>query len=54
MKITTQLKLTVAGLACLAVGATAVANSNTQKGALDGSVVNKSGSVRGATQRLIK
>lgn len=54
MKITTQLKLTVAGLACLAVGATAVANSNTQKGALDGSVVNKSGIVRGATQRLIK
>ena len=54
MKITTQLKLTVAGLACFAAGATALASYNTQQGALDGSVVNKSGIVRGATQRLVK
>ncbi|MEO1400453.1 MAG: methyl-accepting chemotaxis protein [Cyanobacteria bacterium J06635_1] len=54
MKITTQLKLTIAGLACFAVGTTALASFNAQKGALDGSVVNKSGIVRGATQRLVK
>ncbi|MDJ0707148.1 MAG: methyl-accepting chemotaxis protein [Leptolyngbyaceae cyanobacterium MO_188.B28] len=54
MKITTQLKLTIAGLTCLAVGATALASTSTQRGALDGSVVNKSGIVRGATQRLVK
>ncbi|MEO0455379.1 MAG: methyl-accepting chemotaxis protein [Cyanobacteria bacterium P01_A01_bin.114] len=54
MKITKQLKLTVAGLACFAIGSAALANFNTQKGALDGSIVNKSGIVRGATQRLIK
>lgn len=54
MKITTQLRLTVAGLACFAAGTTALANFNTQQSALDGSVVNKSGIVRGATQRLVK
>ncbi|MEM9265460.1 MAG: methyl-accepting chemotaxis protein [Cyanobacteria bacterium P01_F01_bin.13] len=54
MKITTQLKLTIAGLACFAAGTTALASFNTQQGALDGSVVNKSGIVRGATQRLVK
>ncbi|MBT9313605.1 methyl-accepting chemotaxis protein [Leptothoe kymatousa] len=54
MKITTRLKLLIAGLACFAVGTTALATINSQKGKLDGSVVNKSGIVRGATQRLIK
>ena len=54
MKITTQLRLTIAGLACFAAGTTVLASFNTQRGALDGSVVNKSGIVRGATQRLVK
>lgn len=54
MKITSQLKYTIAGLACLSIGVTAFENLRTQQGALDGSVVNKSGIVRGATQRLVK
>ncbi|MBX2865949.1 MAG: type IV pili methyl-accepting chemotaxis transducer N-terminal domain-containing protein [Leptolyngbyaceae cyanobacterium MAG.088] len=54
MKITTQLKLTIAGLACFAIGANVLANFNARQGSLDGSVVNKSGIVRGATQRLVK
>ena len=54
MKITTQLKLTLAGLACLTLGVTVFENLRTQQSALDGSVVNKSGIVRGATQRLVK
>lgn len=54
MKITTQLKLTVAGLACFAIGTAIWAHFSAQKAALDGSVVNKSGIVRGAGQRLVK
>ena len=54
MKITDQLKFTIAGLVCLSIGITAFENLRTQQGASDGSVVNKSGIVRGATQRLIK
>lgn len=54
MKITTQLRLTIAGLACFAVGTAALEGFNIRKGALDGSVVNQSGIVRGATQRLVK
>ena len=54
MKITTQLKLTVAGLASFAVGTTIWASQNTQKAALDASSLDWSGLVRGATQRLIK
>ncbi|ESA35670.1 methyl-accepting chemotaxis protein [Leptolyngbya sp. Heron Island J] len=54
MKITDQLKITIVGLACLTIGVTVFENVRTQEGALDGSVVNKSGIVRGATQRLVK
>ncbi|NEQ55578.1 MAG: chemotaxis protein, partial [Leptolyngbya sp. SIO3F4] len=54
MKLTTQLKLTIAGLAAFGVATTALAIYNTEQGVLDGSVVNKSGIVRGATQRLVK
>lgn len=54
MKITTQLRLTIAGLACFAIGTAALEGFNIRKGALDGSVVNQSGIVRGATQRLVK
>ncbi|MEM9803938.1 MAG: methyl-accepting chemotaxis protein [Cyanobacteria bacterium P01_D01_bin.56] len=54
MKITTRLKVLIAGLACFAAGTTVFANINIQRSRLDGSVVNKSGIVRGATQRLVK
>ena len=54
MKITNQLKLTIAGVAIFTVGLTAFENFRTREGIFDASVVNKSGIVRGATQRLIK
>ncbi|MGD1855167.1 MAG: methyl-accepting chemotaxis protein [Leptolyngbyaceae cyanobacterium] len=54
MKITTQLKLTIAGLAVFGAATTGLAIYNAQKGLLDGSIVNKSGIVRGASQRLVK
>ena len=54
MKITDQLKLTIAGLACLSLGITFFENLRTKEGAFDGSTVNKSGIVRGSAQRLVK
>lgn len=54
MKLTTQLKFAIIGLATFTIGATTWAYFNTRKGELDSSVVNKSGIVRGATQRLVK
>ncbi|MEM1251105.1 MAG: methyl-accepting chemotaxis protein [Cyanobacteria bacterium P01_H01_bin.21] len=54
MKITKQLKLTIAGLACLTFGTTIFENFRAREGIFDGSAVNKSGIVRGATQRLVK
>ena len=54
MKITKQLKLTIAGLAFLTLGTTIFENFLAQAGVFDGSAVNKSGLVRGASQRLIK
>lgn len=54
MKITNQLRWTVAGLTVFALGTTAYADFNISGNTLDGSVVNKSGIVRGATQRLVK
>ncbi|MEO0434994.1 MAG: methyl-accepting chemotaxis protein [Cyanobacteria bacterium J06656_5] len=54
MKITTQLKLTVAGLAIFTIGTASWAYLGTRQGELDASVVNKSGIVRGASQRLVK
>lgn len=54
MKITNQLKYTIAALAAVTVGITAFENFRTQEGRFDGSTVNKAGIVRGATQRLIK
>ncbi|KAI9132764.1 methyl-accepting chemotaxis protein [Acaryochloris sp. CCMEE 5410] len=54
MKITNQLRWTVAGLTAFAVGTTVYTVSNISRNTLDGSVVNKAGIVRGATQRLVK
>ena len=52
MKITKKLKVTIAGLACFGVVTTILATINTQKSALDGSVVNKSGIVRGGDPEI--
>lgn len=54
MKITNQLRWTVAGLAAFAVGTTAYLAAQVEGSVQDGSVVNKSGIVRGGTQRLVK
>lgn len=54
MKITNQLRLTVAGLTVLALGTTAYAYLNTDRTSQNATVVNQSGIVRGATQRLVK
>ncbi len=54
MKITNQLKYTIVGLAALTIGVTVFENTRTSEGEFDGSAVNKSGLVRGATQRLVK
>ena len=54
MRISNQLKFTIAGLALFTVGITLFENFRTHQGALDGIVVNQSGIVRGATQRLVK
>ncbi|MGD1950894.1 MAG: methyl-accepting chemotaxis protein [Leptolyngbyaceae cyanobacterium] len=54
MKITKQLKFTIAGLAFLVFGTTIFENLRAQEGIFDGSAVNKSGIVRGASQRLVK
>ncbi|PZD70535.1 Frizzy aggregation protein FrzCD [Acaryochloris thomasi RCC1774] len=54
MKITNQLQWTIVGLATFAVGTTGYLLAQVQTGVQDGSVVNKSGIVRGATQRLVK
>ena len=54
MKITSQLKYTIIGLACLTVGITLFENLRTRDSIFDGSTVNQTGIVRGATQRLVK
>ncbi|MCG8367112.1 MAG: methyl-accepting chemotaxis protein [Pseudanabaenales cyanobacterium] len=54
MKISNQLKITIVGLALFTLGVTIFENIKTQQGSLDGSVVNKSGIVRGGAQRLVK
>ncbi|MEA5462518.1 methyl-accepting chemotaxis protein [Leptothoe sp. PORK10 BA2] len=54
MKITTQLKMTVAGLAIFTIGTASWAYLGTKDGELDASLVNQAGIVRGATQRLVK
>ena len=54
MKLTNQLKFSIIGLAIVTIGSTTWAYFNTRQGEFDASVVNKSGIVRGATQRLVK
>lgn len=54
MKITTQLKFTVVGLAIFTLGATGWTYFATKQIELDASIVNKTGLVQGDTQRLIK
>ena len=54
MRITDQLKYTIAGLAAFTIGITIFENSRTSTGIFDGSTINKAGLVRGATQRLTK
>jgi methyl-accepting chemotaxis protein len=54
MKITNQLKYTVIGLAGLSFVSTGVLEFVTQNTIADSSVINQSGIVRGATQRLVK
>ncbi|MBE9079380.1 chemotaxis protein [Romeria aff. gracilis LEGE 07310] len=54
MKITNQLRWTVAGLAAFAALTTVIEFLEVNRTVLDGSVINKSGIVRGATQRLVK
>ncbi|WP_299485564.1 methyl-accepting chemotaxis protein [Acaryochloris sp. IP29b_bin.137] len=54
MKITNQLRWTVAGLTVFALGTTAYTVSNIGRNTNDGTVVNNAGIVRGATQRLVK
>ncbi|MEM1369301.1 MAG: methyl-accepting chemotaxis protein [Cyanobacteria bacterium P01_H01_bin.15] len=54
MKITTQLFLSIATLGVVNVISGFIVERNIAKSSFDGSVVNKSGIVRGATQRLVK
>ncbi|NEZ61423.1 methyl-accepting chemotaxis protein [Leptolyngbyaceae cyanobacterium CCMR0082] len=54
MRITAQLKYSIIGLAVLTAGVTIFENTRTQEGEFDGSMVNKAGIVRGASQRLVK
>ncbi|EKU99044.1 methyl-accepting chemotaxis protein [Leptolyngbya sp. PCC 7375] len=54
MRITEQLKYSIIGLAVLTAGVTIFENFRTQEGEFDGSMVNKTGFVRAAAQRLIK
>jgi methyl-accepting chemotaxis protein len=54
MKITNQLKYTVIGLVGLSFVSTGVLEFVTQNTIADSSVINQSGIVRGATQRLVK
>lgn len=54
MKITNQLRWTVAGLTAFAVGTTVYTVLNIGRNTTDGAVVNNAGIVRGATQRLVK
>jgi methyl-accepting chemotaxis protein len=54
MKITTTLKLTVAGLATLAVGSTAFLQAGINSAKDDSRIVNYAGVVRGGAQRVTK
>jgi methyl-accepting chemotaxis protein len=54
MKITTTLKLTVAGLATVAIGSTALLQSGIGNAKDDSKMVNYAGSVRGGAQRVTK
>lgn len=54
MKITNQLRWTVAGLTAFALGTTVYTVNNIGSNTTDGKVVNNAGIVRGATQRLVK
>ena len=54
MKISSQFKFSVAGIGLLAICTASITQLNLQKLITDGSAVNKSGIVRGASQRAIK
>ena len=54
MKISSQLKLSAAGIGALAVISAGISQLSITKVSSDGSAVNKSGIVRGASQRAVK